>query len=159
MGDLTFDVDINKVADGGVWLHSDAAGRNGVVLITGGLGWGAGVKTYPKGTALYFQIMQNGSLYGPYGELDGVFTSPGVQNTHLHVSVVGNVYTATAENKSISLTTALFATGRVGLYDFSEQTFDNVVLANTVPEPASLTVLGAAAILLLRRRNGGKKAG
>lgn len=149
LGDLSFDVDINQVGDGGIWLHSDATGANGVVLVTGGNGFGAGNTGGQTGKQLYFQIMQNSSLGAILNPVSDVFTNPGVQNTHVHITVVGNVYTATAEGKTATLTTSLFPTGRVGLYDGSIQTFDNVAL---VPEPASLTMLGAASLLLAFKR-------
>lgn len=33
---FTLDVDINQISDGGIWLRTDAAGLNGILLVTGG---------------------------------------------------------------------------------------------------------------------------
>ena len=46
------------------------------------------------------------------------------------------------------MTTNAFSTGRVGLYDFSGQSFDNVVIT-AVPEPGSLAMLGIGGIGVL----------
>lgn len=129
------EMDINQVADGGVWLRCDAAGTNGVLLVTGGFGWGSGIRGGKAGRSLYWHIItpQNWSNPPVLGEVDDVFSDPGVQNVHLRIEVVGNRYSAFL-NGSTNATTvlvetnAIYATGHVGLYDYSEQTFDNFIL-------------------------------
>lgn len=50
-----------------------------------------------------------------------------------------------------TLTSSLFSSGNIGLYDFSEQTFDNFVLrdfATAAPEPTSLALAGFAGVAM-----------
>jgi len=130
------EVDINRVADGGVWLRCGALGTNGVVLVTGGFGWGSGIRSGNAGRSLYWHVItpQNWSSPPVLGEVDNVFSNPGVQGVHLRIEVVGNRYSAFL-NGSTNATTvlvetnAIYSSGHVGLYDFSEQSFDNFVLS------------------------------
>ena len=132
---FAFDVDINKVADGGIWLRCDASGTNGVLLVTGGHGWGSGSRGGNAGRSLYWHVITGQNYNNPpiLSEAFNVFQNPGVENAHLRVEVVGNFYSAFI-NHSTNATTVLletnstYSSGRVGLYDFSAQTFDNVVL-------------------------------
>ncbi|MEI8205343.1 MAG: hypothetical protein WCG03_00535, partial [Kiritimatiellales bacterium] len=134
---FAIDVDINKVADGGIWLRCDATTSNGVLLVTGGNGWGSGSRAPNAGRSLYWHVMT------PYNwshlpipklnEAFNVFPSPGVGNVHLRVEVVGNRYSAflngsTNAITSLTETNGTYSSGLVALYDFSEQTFDNFVL-------------------------------
>ena len=129
------DVDINQVADGGVWLRSDASGTNGVLLVTGGNGWGSGSRGGNAGSSLYWHVLTDANYNNPpkLNEAFNVITNPGVENIHLRVEVVGNQYSAFI-NGSTNATTSLvdtnttYASGYVGLYDFSQQTFDNFLL-------------------------------
>jgi hypothetical protein len=130
------DVDINQVADGGVWLRCGASGTNGVLLVTGGFGWGSGIRGGNAGRSLYWHVItpQNWSSPPVLGEVDNVFTNPGVQNVHLRVEVVGNRYSAflngsTNATTVIVETNSIYNSGHVGLYDYSVQTFDNFVLS------------------------------
>jgi hypothetical protein len=149
--DFTADVDINNIQDGGLWLRSSIAGgvRNGVLLVTGG--------SFGVGTGLYWQIVTNGSFGPKLDEIDGLFT-PGVSDAHLRVLVMGDTYAAFVNGSATpatTLTDATFASGNFGLYDFSNQTFDNVVLATPVPEPSALLLVGlgsAGACATYRRR-------
>ncbi len=142
--DFSLDVDVNQVGDGGIWLRSSSNGQNGVLLVIGGGGWGAGETAYPAGTSLYFLTVQDGEMSGPSGEIDGVFSDPGVQDTHIHVDVSGDVYTVYAEGQTTSMTTDLFSDGRVGLYDNSSaQTFDNFQLTSSTLQEGSTYTLSA----------------
>ena len=134
-----FDVDINGVADGGIWIANDVSGQNGVVLITGGNGWGNGDTTgLGSGTSLYWQVVN--SQYAGI-ESNGVlnaFAAPAVENAHLRLAVVGNVYSAYVNGSStpiVALTNSTFVNGYVGLYENSSQTFENVVLQSLQTNP------------------------
>ncbi|HWX19921.1 MAG TPA: hypothetical protein VN578_08460 [Candidatus Binatia bacterium] len=132
---FAIDVDINQVADGGIWLRSDASGTNGVLLVTGGYGWGSGNRGPNAGRSLYWHVITDANYNNPpiLNPVFNVFTNPGVQNVHLRIEVVDNQYSAFV-NGSTNATTSLletnrtYSSGHVGLYDFSSQTFDNFVL-------------------------------
>jgi hypothetical protein len=135
LANFAVDVDINQVADGGLWLRCDATGTNGVVLVTGGHGWGGGARGGNAGRSLYWHVVTPANWSSPpiLNEAFNVFTNPGVQNVHLRVEVVGNLYSAFVDGATNATTTLLetdntYSTGHVGLYDFSEQTFDNFLL-------------------------------
>ncbi len=136
LGDFSIDVDINKLQDGGIWLHS-VNNQNGLLLVTGGSGG--------TGTGLYWQTVTNG-VYGPVlNPVKGLFT-PGVSDAHIRVTVVGYTYSAFVDGSTTAattLTTDLFPTGLVALYDFSRQKLDNVLI-QTAPEPSSLALIGMA---------------
>jgi hypothetical protein len=129
------DVDINQVADGGIWLRCDASGTNGVLLVTGGNGWGSGNRGGNAGRSLYWHVITPANWSSPpiLNEAFNVIANPGVDNVHLRVEVVGNLYSVFV-NGSTNATTSLletnntYSSGHVGLYDFSSQTFDNFVL-------------------------------
>ncbi len=141
--DLTIDLDVNSLGDGGIWLHTDAARANGVLLVTGGRNYGQGGRGGAAGTALYWHIVQNGSFSDPQNEVDGVFTPGG--NYHLTITITGNnyaVYVNHATSAATTLTTSAAPHGRVGLYDDQPntgaggfgppQTFSNFQLQGTL---------------------------
>jgi len=132
---FAIDVDINQVADGGIWLRCDATGTNGVLLVTGGHFWGGGSRGGDAGRSLYWHVITPANWNSPaiLNEAFNVFTNPGVENVHLRVEVVGNSYSAFVNGSSNAITTLIetnntYSAGHVGLYDFSTQTFDNFVL-------------------------------
>jgi len=154
--DFVLDVDVNALDDGGIWLRSNYNGGaiNGVLLVTGG-----NTGTYD---GLYWHIVQNGGFSGSSNSA----SQAGLQETnhHLHIVVSGDTYTVYLDYSSssfTSLTTALFASGSAGLYDYSPtsgansprgQTFDNFTISvNAVPAPPALTLfatgLGALGLL------------
>jgi len=126
LSDLVLDVDVYNVSDGGIWLHSDATGNNGVLLVTGG--------HLHTGTGLYWHIVQNGSYGGILNEQSGLFVQ-GQAAIHLRVVVSGDTYAAYLNGSTTpatTLTTNAFPSGRVGLYDFTaNQYFDNFALDGT----------------------------
>jgi MYXO-CTERM domain-containing protein len=165
VGDLSLSVNVTNLTDGGIFLHSDGTNQNGVLLILGGEGFGNGTRGGSAGNSIYWHIVQNGSASGPMNEFTGVFT-PG-NNYSIQVTVTGNVYAAFINGSltpATTLTTALFPTGQVGLYDNQPNVttasgsgapmdFTNFSLtAANAPEPASLGLLGLGALLLHRRR-------
>jgi hypothetical protein len=140
LGDLTLDVDIRAFSDGGIWLHSDAAARNGVLLVTGGGGWGTGNRDAQSGNSLYFHTVHNDSYSGIVNRVFPGIT-PG-ENDHLRVTIVGGTYSVYLNGSATPATTIVtddFPTGRVGLYDYSSiQTFDNFsVTSTTLPGDAN----------------------
>lgn len=146
--DFTVEVDVNNWNDGGVWLRSSFSGglASGVLLVTGGSGG-----SY---NGLYWHTVSNDAYAAPSGHL----SIAGIQggNRHLTISVSGNQYTACVGSDCSTLSSSLFASGSVGLYDFSPvskqssprgQTFDNFHVT-VVPEPskAMLTLAGLALV-------------
>jgi hypothetical protein len=82
--------------------------------------------------------------------VDGLFV-PGLSYAHIRVEVSRDTYSAFVDGSNVPVTTPVtdaFAGGQVALYDFSGQSFDNVVRA-TVPEPSSMVLLGCGVIGLL----------
>lgn len=150
--DFEISLDINSQEDGGIWLRSSEApgtsvGRKGVLLVTGGF-WSA-----ERG--LYWHIVETGQGYGTYLNLTPNLFAPG-DDIHLRVTVIGDTYSAFLNGETIPatmLTTNAFSAGEVALYDYSQQTFDNVVLRG-VPEPSTffLLSLGAAGLFACARR-------
>lgn len=153
---FTIELDINNVRDGGVWLRSVEApgtsiGRRGVLLVTGG--------HVGTGTGLYWHVVTNGNAYGPeLIETTGLFV-PGVTDPHLRIVVNGDTYTAfvgSSNSPATFLTSNAFTSGSVALYDFSNQTFDNVVLSvPSVPEPSplSLLMIALASVVMAKRQS------
>jgi len=149
---FAIDVDINQVADGGIWLRCDATGTNGVLLVTGGNGWGLGNRGGNAGTSLYWHVITQLNASNPQilNQAFNVFTNPGVENVHLRVEVVGNSYSAFVNGATNATTTLIetnntYSTGHVGLYDFSSQMFDNFVLQippGFGPYPLGITPAG-----------------
>ncbi len=138
--DFSVTVTVNNLTDGGIWLRS-SSNQNGILLITGGHG--------QTGTGLYWHEVQSGVSSSSLNEVTGLFTS-GVSTATITVTVVGNTYSAFVNGSSTpatTLTSTLFASGKVGLYDFSAvQTLDNFSVS-AIPEPATYALLlGACAL-------------
>jgi hypothetical protein len=129
LSDFIIELDINDVGDGGVWIRADADLQNGVLLVTGGGGFGGGNPN--GGHVLYWHVVTNGS-YGPALNSTGdIIQNPGVQDIHLRVEVIDNHYYAFMPGFLMPVTTLIDNThtaGFTGLYDYSVQTFDNVVI-------------------------------
>lgn len=140
--DFTIEFDINNVSDGGVWLRSSettgSIGRNGVLLVT-------------RSNRIYWHVVTDGSNYGSsLNPVNNLFAGSG-GNPHLKVEVSGSTYSVYLDDAltPISVFNNLtFMSGQVALYDFSAQSFDNVVLTGdgvpAVPVPAAFSFFGPA---------------
>lgn len=147
--DFEFEVDINNVYDGGVWLRSHentgSVGVSGVLLVS-------------KGTGLYWHVVTGSSYGGILNSVGGLFAAG--SDIHLRVTVSGDVYSAylgSGTTPVTTLTTDVFSSGRVALYQYdSRQAFDNVALngGGAVPIPGAGWLLGAGLLGLvgLRKR-------
>jgi hypothetical protein len=141
--DFTISVDIDNVSDGGIFLRGTPTStwpwNNGVLLVTGGYGG--------TGTGLYWHIATDGEWTGPLDGVSGLFSQG--SDIHLDVVVSGDTYSAYLNGSSTPATTLVtdaLSNGQVGLYGNSSQTFDNVVLTTSTPEPSTLALLGVGAI-------------
>jgi hypothetical protein len=133
--DFTISLSVNDVTDGGVWLRS-TDNDNGILLVT-------------RGTGIYFHEVSGGSFSGKLSEIDGLFAQG--DDITLTIAVTGNEYKAYVNGSAsaaVTFTSSLYASGKVALYDYSAQTFDNVTLTS-VPEPASCAALGGLGALVL----------
>jgi hypothetical protein len=169
---FTVDVTVNSLGDGGVWLRTEGTDlvngspQDGILLVTGGDGYGQGARGGTAGTSLNFNIVQNGVLSGAE-EVDNVFT-PGTTH-NLKVVVSGDTYSAFVDGSTtptIVFTNSIYSDGDVGLYDDqpnvagggsgTPQTFSAFsVSGTTVPEPAfAFLTLGILPLLLRRREHG-----
>lgn len=152
LSDFSFDVDINNVWDGGIFVRSiyNDGYYNGVSLITGGLGGG--------GTGLYWHTWQNG-VHSDVLNYSGSVFSPW-SNIHVRIEVTGDTYSAYLNGSSTAattLTTSLFPTGQVAVYNNKlGQSFDNVNV-NAVPVPATMLLFGSGLAGLVGSRIRRKK--
>ncbi len=157
IGALTFEADVNDLADGGLWINTDGTNQNGVLLVLGGDGYGPSGGAF-GGTAIYWHTVSGGAFSGALNHVAGVFT-PG-DDHHIRVTYSGGVYEAFVDGVSrTTLNYGALTGGRVGLYDeWGPMTFDNVHLVGqvAVPEPAAWTLMiggfGFAGAALRRRR-------
>ena len=107
-------VTVNDLNDGGIWLRSNYNGGNvnGVLLVTGG--------DIGTNNGFYWHVVTNG-VYSPPMQLVSV---PGIQGTTVALKIVvkGSTYKLYMAGSTTPLTTlsdSTFASGSVGLYDFS----------------------------------------
>jgi hypothetical protein len=131
--DFSIELDINNVQDGGIFLRS-TDNNNGVLLVTGG--------EIGTGTGFYWHIIQDGVVSGILNPSVSGLVQPGISNIHLKIEVVGDNYSVLLNNDLTpitTLTTSLFSSGKVALYDFSGlQTFDNVKVYSDVQTNAGV---------------------
>lgn len=135
--DFIVSLDVNDVSDGGIWLRSNYTGAaaSGVLLVI-------------RNDATYWHIVQNED----YGSgLNWVYSSVGA-NAGLKIVVSGNTYSLYVNGGTspfATLTTDMFASGGVGLYDrFPLMSFDNFMVSN-VPIPGAVWLFGAGLIGLI----------
>jgi hypothetical protein len=134
LDDCAIETRIIDVSDGGIWIRSQPApgtpiGAKGVLLVT-------------KGTGLYWHVVADGTSYGAaLAPVSGLFT-PGVSDPVIRVVATGNLFEAFvdgAKTPATSISTDLCPVGCAGLYDFSGQRFDDVVLEGVVLCPSDLS--------------------
>lgn len=116
--DCEVSVDFNACTDGGIWLHADATGQTGLLLVLahGNIYWHPIVGGSPASTSPQVSAF-----------------SPG-QNVNVRVTVVGSTYSAYLNGSTTPITTyttAAYPSGRIGLYDFASpgNTYDNFVVS------------------------------
>ena len=156
--DFSVELDINNVSDGGIWLRSASAatgiGRTGVLLVTGG--------NTRTGTGLYWHVVTGDSYGSNLNTVSGIFAN-GVSDPHLRVEAHGNTYSAYVNGSTVAATTltnSAFSSGRVALYDFSGQTFDNVSITSAaIPEPSHISLLALAFLGLFLSKFGRRLKG
>ena len=102
--------------------------------------------TGASGGDLYWHVISGGVVSPALNVADNIFT-PGVSDPHLRVVAQGSTYSVFVDGAltpATTLTDATFTSGKVALYDFSNQTFDNVTVA--VPEPADYAAVAGLAL-------------
>lgn len=146
--DFSVDFDVQDVMDGGIFLRMTPApgttfGVQGILL---------NLKVPDGGPKIYWHIFNGDTASAP---LNISYLDYG-NNPHVHIEVSGDTYSAFLNGSATPATTLVasdYASGRIALYDFSSQAFDNVVLT-PVPEPVAGLLWGAglAGLLLWHRR-------
>lgn len=125
---IDLEVDVNSLRDGGIFLRYNQNG-DGVLLVLGGGGGGNHPSGGPGNDGLYWHTFINDNITGTFGAVGGLGILD--QNVHLRVVACGDtyaVYLNDSETPATQLVTGQYASGRVGLYDFSvlsPQSFDN----------------------------------
>ncbi len=120
MRDLAIEVDINGAADGGVWVRSrpaaNAVGVKGVLFVA-------------KGGNVYWHVASDTGYGAILGNVNGAYAPGG--DIHVRIEATCDTYAAYlngAKTAVTTVTTDQHPSGRVALYDFGTQTFDNVML-------------------------------
>ncbi len=121
--DFTMECDIKGTSDGGIWLrsHYDNNTVTGVLLVTGGDG-----RTFD---GFYWHTL-SGDAYFPQVNRAEYYPVQGA-DIHLRIVVQGNHYEAYVNGSETPITTLDvegYPCGKVGLYSYSGQTFDNIVI-------------------------------
>jgi hypothetical protein len=122
--DFSVELDILGAHDGGIFLRSrrcDNGAIDGVLLVVGGYHG-----TY---NGCYWHIFTCDGVSDPLNQVD----VPGLQGSDLHVRIVvsGGEYAAYLGDDAEPLTTLStdsHASGRVALYEYLDQAFDNVLV-------------------------------
>jgi hypothetical protein len=159
----TLTVTVNSLGDSGILARTNASDSQYVLLILGGLGYGAGFRGGSSGTAIYWADSNNPNA--TYNEVTGVFT-PGDTYT-ITVTAVGDTFSAFIDGASTPVTSLIDAAagsaGEVGLYDDQPNTAeggfgtptsysDFSVQGTTVPEPGGAGLLLGTVMLAIAWR-------
>ena len=155
--DFIVEVDLNNTAAGGVYLRSSDI-NNGILLVYAGEGG-----TY---NGLYWHILENGftTPQANRGDYPGLIGS----NAHLKIEVIGDTYQAFLNEEINPITTFVtnqYSSGRVALYQaenkfpsINQHSYDNFSISNfneplnTVPEPATMLLLGSGCVCMMWHR-------
>ncbi|MCC6426802.1 MAG: EF-hand domain-containing protein [Phycisphaerales bacterium] len=118
LADMEIECDVLATNDGGIWVHTNAAGTTGILFVL-------------AHNQAYWHTVTNNSFTGPHNAVNA-FSSG--QNLHLRIAVVGSTYSAYIDGSATPITTfttAGFPSGRTGLYDFTAggHRYDNIVLS------------------------------
>jgi hypothetical protein len=166
--DFTLDVNVSNATDGGVWLRASELGpgpgtgfgASGVLLVWAPNG--------PSDSNIYWHVVSStGDIIGGGGDTF-LGTNP-LLPLSLHITVVGNTYTAVVNGTiTTTLTDSTYHSGLVGLYSNTNpdplfQSFDNFSVDGTVsavPEPSTwaMLLLGFASIGFMAYRRKSKPA-
>lgn len=148
--DFTLDVSVSNATDGGIWLRASELGpgsgfgASGVLLVWAPNG--------PSDSNIYWHVVSSAGWIVSTGGDTLLGTNP-LAPLSLHITVVGNTYTAVVNGTiTTTLTDSTYQSGLVGLYsntnpDPNFQSFDNFNVDGTVsavPEPSTwaLVLLG-----------------
>lgn len=146
--DFIVELDLNSTAAGGLFLRSSDI-RNGVLLTYAGEG-----NTF---NGLYWHIMENGDLTPQSNRAE--YPNLIDNDFHLRISVQGNTYQAFLDNNPEPITTFItdkYSAGKVALYQNNPHTYDNFSISS-IPEPATLFLLGGGLLGFSLRRSSLKK--
>jgi hypothetical protein len=121
LDDMVLECDILGTDDGGIWIHANSTGTNGILFVLA------------HGQAYWHTITDN--IFSPPLSVANAVYSTG-QNLHVKIEVTGDVYRAYINNSPTPTTTlnnSNFPSGLAGVYDFSGSlhSFDNIVINGT----------------------------
>lgn len=164
--DLSATVTVNNLGDGGIWVHNDGTGQNGILLVLGGNGYGQGVRGGSAGNSIYWHTIVDGVASSEENEIGGVFVASGTYT--VTVSVVGDTYSAFINGSTTpatTLTSSQFPSGQIGLYDDQPntvaggsglpQTFSNFTVTGTsLPASVAPSLKGAVPHSLIGGQKG-----
>jgi hypothetical protein len=123
--DFVVEVDIIGVRDGGIFLRSHRCENglvDGVILVVGG--WLGGYN------GCYWHISDCNGYSAPLNQVD--ITGLQGSDVHIRIEVVGDIYRAYLDEETEPITTLetdACPSGRVALYEFFDQSFDNVAIS------------------------------
>ncbi|MFZ4574916.1 MAG: hypothetical protein ACOYN0_11000, partial [Phycisphaerales bacterium] len=109
------ELNIRATDDGGIWLRTDAAGANGVLLV------------FARGL-VYWHHVVNGNAGAVINQANAFSVG---QNLFVRVTAIGDQYTASINGTLVtSYTNSQHPSGRVALYDFRSvsHNYDNVIV-------------------------------
>ena len=145
---FTMDVDILNSIDSGIFFNEQDSNNSDVLIVK------------PSANLVYW----HSRVSGVYGNLFGLsyIAIPAGSGVHVHLASTSTAFnvTVTTVNSTVtsSFTDTLFGSGKIGLYSaVSGQSFDNVAINSSVPEPTFLTMMmgttvGVLSLFRMKRR-------